>query len=186
MLRPEGLLAPHRQGLLLSSFRRLDRSKPASRITTRANSQFPRPDLHRQETRHYGLRTRDAEGMTASEAEAYARKPEWSPSYRNGMLGALVTAYRWAERGQIISRIPLRGIQKPPKASRGAKSLVPAETHARLCEHADAFFRAFLQLLWMTGARPGEIASLNAKALDLANGIVLLSEHKCAHLGKSR
>jgi integrase len=102
------------------------------------------------------------------------------------MLGALVTAYRWAERGQIISRFPLRGIQKPPKASRGAKSLVPAETHARLCEHADAFFRAFLQLLWMTGARPGEIASLSAEALDLANGIVLLSEHKCAHLGKSR
>src|ERR1019366_4740434 len=58
MLRPEGLLAPHRQGLLLSSFRRLDRSKPASRITTRANSQFPRPDLHRQETRHYGLRAK--------------------------------------------------------------------------------------------------------------------------------
>src|ERR1019366_2657180 len=58
MLRPEGLLAPHRQGLLLSSFRRMDRSKPASRITTRANSQFPRPDLHRQETRHYGLRAK--------------------------------------------------------------------------------------------------------------------------------
>src|ERR1022692_3882311 len=58
MLRPEGLLAPHRQGLLLSSFRRLDRAKPASRITTRANSQFPRPDLHRQETRHYGLQAK--------------------------------------------------------------------------------------------------------------------------------
>ena len=56
-LRPEGLLALHRQGLLLSSFRRLDRSKPASRITTRANSQFPRPDFRRQETGHYGLQT---------------------------------------------------------------------------------------------------------------------------------
>src|ERR1022692_4721580 len=63
MLRPEGLLAPHRQGLLLSSFRRLDRSKPASRITTRANSQFPRPDLHRQETRHYGLRAKPQRRM---------------------------------------------------------------------------------------------------------------------------
>src|ERR1017187_1368956 len=69
MLRPEALLAPHRQGLLLSSFRRLDRSKPASRITTRANSQFPRPDLHRQETRHYGLQAKPQ------------RKPKWGMDF---------------------------------------------------------------------------------------------------------
>jgi len=130
--------------------------------------------------------TRDAESLTVSEAEAYARKPEWSASYRNGMLGSLVTAYRWAERGQVISRNPLHGVRKPPKASRGAKALVSAETHSRLCEHADAFFRAFLQLLWLRGARPGEIASLTASCLDLAQGVAVLTEHKTAHLGKVR
>jgi hypothetical protein len=85
--------------------------------------------------------TRDAESLTVMEAEAFARKPEWSPSYRNGMLGSLITAYRWAERGHVISRNPLHGIRKPPKASTGAKALVSAEARARLCEHADALFR---------------------------------------------
>ena len=40
------------------AFTGVDRSTPMSSITTRANSQFPRPDLHRQETRHYGLQTK--------------------------------------------------------------------------------------------------------------------------------
>jgi integrase len=80
----------------------------------------------------------------------------------------------------------LTHIRKPPKASRGAKAIVSAEAHAALVQHADAFFKAFLQLLWLTGARPGEIASLTADAIDIAQGIALLAEHKTAHLGKSR
>jgi hypothetical protein len=35
---------------------------------------------------------RPAEALTAAEAEAYVRKPEWSPSYRNGILGSLISA----------------------------------------------------------------------------------------------
>jgi integrase len=103
------------------------------------------------------------------------------------MLGSLITAYRWAERGQVINLNPLNGIRKPPKASRGAKALVSAGSHARLTTHATPFFKAFLQLLWLTGARPGEIASLTAFCIDLAQGIAVLTEHhKTAHLGKVR
>jgi integrase len=98
---------------------------------------------------------RPADALTVAEAEAYARKPEWSSTYRAHFLAALVTAYRWAERGQVIARNPLQGLRKPPKASRGAKALVSAETHACLCEHADPLLRAYLQLLWLTGAGPG-------------------------------
>ena len=132
----------------------------------------------------YGKRS--AESIATAEAEAFARKPEWSASYRNGMLGALVTAFRWAERSQLIARNPLQGVRKPPKASRGAKALVDADAYAKLCAHAEPLFKAFLRLLWLTGARPGEIASLQAEAIDLAQGVAMLSEHKTAHLGKSR
>lgn len=128
---------------------------------------------------------RPAEALTAAEAEAYVRKPEWSPCYRNGILGSLVSAYRLAE-GHLIARNPLQRLRKPPKASRGTKALVSAEDHATLREHADPFFRAFLQLLWLTGARPGEIAGLRAEDVDLAQGVAVLTEHKMAHLGKCR
>lgn len=41
MLQPDGLLALHQQGLLLSSFHYLSHLKIMSNITTRINSQFP-------------------------------------------------------------------------------------------------------------------------------------------------
>jgi integrase/recombinase XerC len=134
--------------------------------------------------KRYG--SRPAEALTVAEAEGYSRKPEWSLSYRNGFIGSLVSAYRWAERGQVISRNPLVGIRKPPKASRGMKALVSADDHARLVACADPLFRAFLELLWLTGARPGEIAALRAEEIDYAQGVAVLTEHKTAHLGKSR
>jgi len=46
-LRPARLLALTNKVRLLSSFRRVGRPIPTSTITTRANSLFPRPDLHR-------------------------------------------------------------------------------------------------------------------------------------------
>ena len=56
-LRPGGLLALHRQGLLRSSFHLMSHLYKVSNITTRANSQFPWLDLHQQGMRPYGLRT---------------------------------------------------------------------------------------------------------------------------------
>jgi len=52
---PEGSLALHRQGHLLPSFH-LPKSPPRDvGYTMRAYSQFPQPDLHRLDTRPYGL-----------------------------------------------------------------------------------------------------------------------------------
>ena len=47
MLRPDQLLALHRQGLLRSSFHPMSHLTGTSNMTTRANNQFPRPDFHR-------------------------------------------------------------------------------------------------------------------------------------------
>jgi len=73
-----------------------------------------------------------AEALSVAQAEAHVKRPGWSASYRNGILGSLVSAFRWAERERLISRCPLQGLKKPPKASRGAKAVVSVETHQRL------------------------------------------------------
>jgi hypothetical protein len=57
-LRPDGLLALHRPGRLHSSFHLLSRLSKTSNMTTRVDSQFPRPVFHRRDTQPYGLRTK--------------------------------------------------------------------------------------------------------------------------------
>lgn len=52
--------------------------------------------------------SRPADGLTVADAEAYTRQPGWSASYRNGVLGSLVSAFRWAERTGILTTNPLR------------------------------------------------------------------------------
>ena len=55
---PMKLLALLRQGRLLSSFHLLGHPWGVSNIATRANNQFPRPDLHRLDKQPYRLRTK--------------------------------------------------------------------------------------------------------------------------------
>ena len=43
-----------------------------------------------------------AEAITVTQAEAFVKRPEWSASYRNDILGSLVSAFRWAEREGLI------------------------------------------------------------------------------------
>ena len=71
---PEELLALHRPGRLRSSFHLLSRLKQASNITTRVNSQLPRPDLHRQDTQHYGLQTEITEKSASNCPDRYHRQ----------------------------------------------------------------------------------------------------------------
>jgi integrase len=127
-----------------------------------------------------------ASELTTVQAEAYARRQSWSDSTRNAFLGALATAFRWAERARWIERTPLVGLKRPPKASRGAETLVTAEEHARLLQAATPEFAMFLRVLYATGARPGEVAGITAGNFDANLGVVRLREHKTAHKGQSR
>jgi integrase len=130
--------------------------------------------------------TLNADALTMLMVEAWTRKPAWSNSTRHVALGILAMAFRRAQRKGLIASNPLQGVKRPPKASRGAKALVSADAHARLVTCAEPMFAAFLKLLWLTGARPSEIAGLKAEDIDMEQGLAVLHEHKEAYLGKSR
>jgi integrase len=127
-----------------------------------------------------------ADRLTVEQAEAYSRKPEWSNSTRHDFLAALSVAFRWAERTGLLGSNPLRHLRKPAMESRGDKALVSEQAHARLMEKAPDYFKPFLSLLYLTGARPGEVAAITAENFDEANALVRLKEHKTARHGKSR
>jgi integrase len=126
------------------------------------------------------------DALTPTLAEAYSRKPEWRPQTRHGCLSTLVTAFRWAERARLISRSPLVGVRKPPKASRGPEALLTPEEFGRLLDAATPAFRMFLRVLYASGGRPGEVAAITAENFDVEAGLVRLAEHKTAYKGRIR
>lgn len=127
-----------------------------------------------------------ASALTTTVAERYARKPEWSDTSRNDFLGAIATAFKWAERARVITTTPLAGLKRPPKQSRGAEAVIGPDDHERLLAAARKPFKPFLRLLHLTGARPGEVAAITAENFDADNAVVRLKEHKTAYKGKSR
>ena len=96
--------------------------------------------------------------MTSAEAEAYSRKPTWGQSTQHDFLSVLSIAFRWAERTGLLASNPLKSLHKPPMKSRGDKALVNADSHEKLYTVAPAYFKPFLRLLYLTGARPSEVA----------------------------
>lgn len=124
--------------------------------------------------------------LTAAQVEAYARKPTWSASTQHDFLGTLAAAFTWAERTRLIDRTPLRGLRKPPKASRGAKAVVSPETIKQFLVHADAEFSAFVRFLWLTGCRPSEAGGLQVEDVRWEERCAILADHKTAHRGKVR
>jgi integrase len=131
--------------------------------------------------------SRQAEALTAQEAEAFARSRQWSPTYQAGFLGTLSGAYRWAVRERFIAINPMNSVRKPIRKSRGTEAILSPDDHTRLIAKAKPDMKDFLILLWQTGARPSEIAGLQAEqVLASDNGIIPLVKHKNAHHGKAR
>jgi integrase len=127
-----------------------------------------------------------ASALTPTAAEAYSRKPAWKPQTRHAFLTTLVTAFRWAQRAGLTDCNPLLGVHKPAKVSRGMEALLTPDDYAQLLDAATPPFRLFLKVLYASGARPGEVASITAENFDADAGLVRLAEHKTAHKGTRR
>ena len=127
-----------------------------------------------------------ATALTCPLAEAYSRRPTWNDSTRSTFLAALVRAFYHAERSRIIDRTPLIGLRKPPIASRAADAMVTAEQHAKLSAAAPLYFRQFLEMLYLTGCRPGEASQLTAADIDWEAGTAVIRQHKTMRKGKRR
>lgn len=135
-------------------------------------------------TKRYG--TIRADKLSIALVEAYTKAKTWSQSTKHDFLAALKLAYRFGERERLIASNPLTHLRKPTIASRGSKALVSPNDHLTLLEASPAYFKPFLKLLHLTGARPAEIASITAENFDEKQGLVFLTEHKLAHKGKAR
>ena len=124
-----------------------------------------------------------AADLRPSEVAAWIAKQPWGNKQKNHCLGAVRAAYRFGVAEGHLASNPFTSLRMLP--TKRVESVVTAADHWRLLLACRAWDEvAFLHLLWLTGARPGEIAA--ATAADVTDGKITLAKHKTSHKGKRR
>lgn len=94
-----------------------------------------------------------------------AAYPGWSSTTKYAAVASLLAALNWGVQQGRLSRNPLAGLERPRQESRVKRrdAFITDEVHAVLLEHAEPWRRDYLEVLDMTGARPGELAKSRAE-----------------------
>jgi len=86
----------------------------------------------------------------------------WGTSTKNGAVGAVRRAFRWATEQGIIPSYPLFGMKAPRKLVREV-TLTESEFNRLISKIRDHQFRDLLQFAWNTGCRPQESARVDVE-----------------------
>ena len=124
--------------------------------------------------------------LTPELVEKWACRKKWSTATRRYALIVVCTAFSLALRTKRILVNPLTSVKKPPAKSRGAEALIDSELHTKLLSVASPNFRDFITAVQATGARPGEVARVEAKDVLWEAACWVLTEHKTAKTGRLR
>jgi integrase len=116
--------------------------------------------------------------LRPEEVEAWAQSRSWSRTTCRYALTVVGGVFRWALREGLVTDNPLRSLRRPAGRSRGAEILIAPELHSRLLAVVSDEFRDFLQAVHGTGARPGEVARVEAKDVIWDVSCWVLAEHK--------
>lgn len=103
----------------------------------------------------------------------------WSDSHRSNYLWAVQAFVRWCGRKDFT-------LKRPAKESRGASAAISATDHADILRETTGDFHELCRVLWLTGARPMEVAGLEGKGIDWTSGTATLKRHKTKHKGRGR
>lgn len=95
-----------------------------------------------------------------------ASHKSWGSSTKNGAVGAIRRAFRWAEEQGYIDHYPLKGLKAPAKQAREV-IVSPEEYTGILAQITDQKFKDFLGFLWNTGCRPQEACNLRVEHCQL-------------------
>lgn len=132
---------------------------------------------------HGGKRVADC---TPADLLAFVNsRPTWrTEGMRSHVVHNVNACFNWGVRMRLIAANPFKGV--PCRRSPPRRPMADAEFRA-LMRHADALFRRVLLFLRLTGCRPGEMAAMTWKDVDLDRGCVVLRSHKTARkTGKPR
>ncbi len=115
-------------------------------------------------------------------------QPGWGSNSRRGAISTVKRAFDWGTQEGYIEFSPIRNVKRPPGQRR--ETILTAEQRDLILNEAkDEAFRDYLVLVQETGARPQEVRLVEARHVDLENGLWVFppSEHKTGErTGKPR
>jgi site-specific recombinase XerD len=114
-----------------------------------------------------------AEDIRPQHVHAWADGHKWSDSTKHGAITAVKTMYSWGAKQKHIPDNPLVGIERPGIRQREA-ILSPDQAQTILESIPDREFRDLLTVMWETGARPSEVAGIEASMIDASNGVIVM------------
>ncbi len=134
--------------------------------------------------KHEAIRELAALGADATD---FVKRKEWADSTRSRVLATIGTAFKFGVEKKLLPVNPLAYLKRPSIRSRAADVVLTKEQHERLKSASPEPFRLFLEFLWLTGCRPSEAGSIEARHCDLKTGTVTLTKHKTSKkTGKNR
>jgi integrase len=114
------------------------------------------------------------------------RKRTWGPSTRRSAITILKRCLNWAVEDELIPENPIRTMDRPAATRR--ERVLTTEEHGHILSwypEGDPF-RDFLIAMTESGARPGEIAKVEAKDVSLKAGTWTLHGKTTKRTGKMR
>lgn len=103
---------------------------------------------------------------------------QWDGARRSAQA-VVKRAFSWGKEQGLINEHPLSHVKNPPVKRR--ERIVTAEERDQiLAAIKDKAFLRFVKALFVTGARPGEVAKVTAKDINFELGVWILKEHKTA------
>lgn len=131
---------------------------------------------------------REIASLTPDDVDRFlARQTTWGATYRANFHGTASQFFKWAiGEGHVVKNVMVK-VVKPRKASRGSSAVLTEVEHLSLLAHADPVTHDLLVILWATGARPSEVASITSGMVKASkDGVLVLEAHKTASKGKHR
>jgi len=123
--------------------------------------------------------------LTPSHVSSWlAKHKQWSDTTKNDAVAVVQRPFSWAVRQKFLDISPIATVEDKPPRSRREVVYSPKQWEEILSHVKDQEFRDLLTFMWSTGCRPLEARTLEARHVDLAQGLAIFppSESK----GKKR
>lgn len=116
--------------------------------------------------------------LTPSHVEAWLLgKPRWGRSTRRGAIVAVKRVIAWAIDAGHLAVDPLKKLKRPRIKRR--EQLAGAVEHDAIAAVTDQAFRDVILALRQTGARPGEVRTVEARHFDAKSGTWVFPPEEC-------